>query len=98
MKSWHETTCSLSGCGGLLLQAGAVHPTCHYSHATLPWFDSPAPWCELNLFSPGWVLQDKIQAFWNITKRELGDHKAELRVKDKELEEAQVGGCCSAAC
>lgn len=31
-----------------------------------------------------------MQAFWDITRRELGDAKAEARVKDRELEEAQV--------
>jgi hypothetical protein len=37
------------------------------------------------------VLQDKIQAFWEISKMELGDRQAELRLKDRELEQAQVG-------
>ena len=37
------------------------------------------------------VLQDKIQAFWEISRRELGDRQVELRLKDRELEEAQVG-------
>lgn len=37
--------------------------------------------------------QDKIQGFWDITKRELGDARAELRLKDRELEEAEASRC-----
>ena len=36
--------------------------------------------------------QDKIQAFWDIARADLGDRKAELLVKDRDLEEAQVRG------
>ncbi len=36
-------------------------------------------------------LQDKVQAFWDITKRELADARVEARLKDRELEEEQVG-------
>ena len=34
-------------------------------------------------------LQDKINAFWEITKKELDDRKAELRNKDREGEEME---------
>ncbi|KAL4423403.1 hypothetical protein ABPG77_009981 [Micractinium sp. CCAP 211/92] len=33
--------------------------------------------------------RDKIQGFWDITRQELGDARAELRLKDRELEEAE---------
>lgn len=33
--------------------------------------------------------QDKINAFWEITKKELDDRKAELRNKDREMEEME---------
>lgn len=39
--------------------------------------------------SPPTPLQDKINAFWEITKKELEDRKAELRNKDREMEEAE---------
>ncbi len=35
------------------------------------------------------TLQDKINAFWEITKKELDDRKAELRNKDREMEEME---------
>jgi hypothetical protein len=35
------------------------------------------------------VSQDKINAFWEITKKELDDRKAELRNKDREMEEME---------
>ena len=34
-------------------------------------------------------LQDKINAFWEITKKDLEDKKAELRNKDREMEELE---------
>jgi len=34
-------------------------------------------------------LQDKINAFWEITKKELDDKRAELRNKDREIEEME---------
>ena len=33
--------------------------------------------------------QDKIQTFWDITKRELDSCRAELRNKDREIEDLQ---------
>ena len=33
--------------------------------------------------------QDKINTFWEITKKELDDRKAELRNKDREAEELE---------
>lgn len=33
--------------------------------------------------------QDKINAFWEITKKDLDDRKAELRNKDREMEEME---------
>lgn len=49
--------------------------------------------------------QDKVAAFWEVTRRELGDARGAARVKDRELEEAQVGagrglagGCQRGAC
>eukprot|EP00899_Mesostigma_viride_P016725 jgi/Mesvir1/25053/Mv11897-RA.2 len=35
------------------------------------------------------IAQDKINAFWEITKKELEDKKAELRNKDREMEEME---------
>jgi hypothetical protein len=37
----------------------------------------------------GFCVQDKINAFWEITKKELEDKKAELRNKDREMEEME---------
>lgn len=34
-------------------------------------------------------MQDKINAFWEITKKDLDDRKAELRNKDREMEEME---------
>lgn len=34
-------------------------------------------------------LQDKINAFWEISKKELEDTKAQLRNKDREMEELE---------
>ncbi len=34
-------------------------------------------------------MQDKINAFWEITKRDLEDRRAELRNKDREMEEME---------
>lgn len=34
-------------------------------------------------------LQDKINSFWEITKKELEDKKAELRNKEREMEELE---------
>ncbi len=39
------------------------------------------PWCA--------AVQDKINAFWEISKKELEDKKAELRNKDREQEEME---------
>jgi hypothetical protein len=43
--------------------------------------------------------QDKINAFWEITKKDIEDKRAELRNKDREMEEMeerhQVGVCHS---
>ena len=36
-----------------------------------------------------WRLQDKINAFWEITKKDLDDKRAELRNKDREIEEME---------
>ncbi len=36
-----------------------------------------------------WHAQDKINAFWEITKKDLDDRKAELRNKDREMEEME---------
>ncbi len=33
--------------------------------------------------------QDKINAFWEITKKDLEDRRAELRNKDREMEEME---------
>ena len=33
------------------------------------------------------LVQDKINAFWEITRKELENVKAELRNKDREIEE-----------
>lgn len=35
------------------------------------------------------VIQDKVNAFWEITKKDLEDRKAELRNKDREIEEME---------
>lgn len=34
-------------------------------------------------------MQDKINAFWEITKKELEDRKAEMRNQDRQTEEAE---------
>ncbi len=34
-------------------------------------------------------MQDKINSFWEITKKELDDKKAEARNKDREMEEME---------
>ena len=34
-------------------------------------------------------MQDKINAFWEISKKELEDTKAQLRNKDREMEELE---------
>lgn len=34
-------------------------------------------------------MQDKINAFWEITKKELEDKKAEMRNQDRQTEEAE---------
>lgn len=34
-------------------------------------------------------MQDKINAFWEINKKELEDSKAQLRNKDREMEEVE---------
>ena len=34
-------------------------------------------------------LQDKINAFWEITKKDLEDRRADLRNKDREMEEME---------
>jgi hypothetical protein len=44
------------------------------------------------IHSPCLCVQNKIQAFWDITRRELGDAKAELLTRERGLEEEQVGG------
>lgn len=60
------------------LRRGAAPPC-----LTLPCHAPPLP---VPAFSP---LQDKINAFWEITKKELDDRKAELRNKDREMEEME---------
>ena len=38
----------------------------------------------------GWAwVQDKVNSFWEITKKDLEDKKAELRNKDREMEEME---------
>jgi hypothetical protein len=34
-------------------------------------------------------LQDKINAFWEITKKDLEDRKAEMRNQDRQMEEME---------
>jgi hypothetical protein len=34
-------------------------------------------------------LQDKINAFWEITKKDLEDRKAEMRNQDRQMEETE---------
>ena len=34
-------------------------------------------------------MQDKINAFWEISKKELEDTRAQLRNKDREMEELE---------
>ena len=43
-------------------------------------------WQERNYFQ---LERDKINTFWEITKKELEDRKAELRNKDREMEELE---------
>ena len=42
-----------------------------------------------HLLSAALPLQDKISAFWEISKKDLEDKKAELRNKDREMEEME---------
>ena len=42
-----------------------------------------------DLLSAALPLQDKISAFWEISKKDLEDKKAELRNKDREMEEME---------
>ena len=35
------------------------------------------------------MMQDKIQSFWDITRKELDSCRAELRNKDREIEDLQ---------
>ncbi len=42
-----------------------------------------------DLLSTALPLQDKISAFWEISKKDLEDKKAELRNKDREMEEME---------
>ncbi len=34
-------------------------------------------------------MQDKIQSFWDITRKELDSSRAKLRNKDREIEDLQ---------
>ena len=43
-------------------------------------------WCPR---PDGMILQDKINAFWEISKKELEDTRAQLRNKDREMEELE---------
>lgn len=45
--------------------------------------------CPSALFTISLIHQDKVNAFWEITKKELEDKKAELRNKDREIEEME---------
>ena len=51
-------------------------------------------WQERNYFQ---LERDKINTFWEITKKELEDRKAELRNKDREMEELEERHQASAA-
>ena len=44
---------------------------------------------ERNYFQ---LERDKINTFWEITKKELEDRRAELRNKDREMEELEERG------
>ena len=50
----------------------------------MPWRPDPDP-----LRASPFSLQDKIHSFWEISKQELDDVKAELRNKDREMEELE---------
>ena len=50
----------------------------------MPWRPDPDP-----LRASSFSLQDKIHSFWEISKQELDDVKAELRNKDREMEELE---------
>jgi hypothetical protein len=42
------------------------------------------------LWARDWIaIQDKVNSFWEITKKDLEDKKAELRNKDREMEEME---------
>lgn len=49
---------------------------------------SIAHWCSQPVRVHSWI-QDKINAFWEISKKDLDDRKAELRNKDREMEEME---------
>lgn len=96
MRSWLATTCSSSGwvltpgCAGrlqagppgLLVTRRLVMHTSHASAATL----------ILPILPSKVLSQDKIKGFWDITKRELANARTELRLKDREFEEAEARG------
>lgn len=73
----------------------AVYRLCPSNAGTV--LDALQPASSQSLPLAALLLQDKVQAFWDITKRELVDARAEARLKDRELEEEQVGagGCCT---
>lgn len=57
-----------------------------------PWLacDKSAHLCPFLYSLCGFLaLQDKINAFWEILKKDLDDRKAELRNKDREMEEME---------
>lgn len=63
------------------LERVTSQPTYICMSSIVCWFSKPAR-------VHSWI-QDKINAFWEISKKDLDDRKAELRNKDREMEEME---------
>lgn len=76
----HAQRCAgrASSCHALL--AGRVSPRTAGHHAAAD---------AVSALLPGAAIQDKINAFWEITKKDLEDRRADLRNKDREMEEME---------
>lgn len=89
MRSWRATTCSWNGCGRRIAGAEGKHAGARRCARSSGSAGRRAARTH-HLPACTHLPQDKIHNFWDVTKRELGDRKTELRLKDRELEEVQV--------
>ncbi len=96
MRSWLATQCSWRGCGFVCRksQNGSSLLALHWIFNACLCFAQPSNQpcvshvLSMLLFVP--PPQNKVQAFWDITRHELGDARNELLTKDRDLEEEQV--------